>query len=50
VENLSTGPDTTNGSYSIHVGSHHDSERVEKSPSQVTWELGEVMLRVSEGE
>lgn len=32
MENLSTVPDTTNVSYSSNVGSHCDSEGLEKFP------------------
>lgn len=40
TENLSIVPDTTNVSYSTNVGSHHDSEDLEKFPESSRREAG----------
>lgn len=45
MENLSTVPDTTNVSYSTNVGSHYDSESLEKFPESSHRENERAIIR-----
>lgn len=50
MENLSIVPDTTNVSYSTNVGSHYDSEDLEKLPGLSHREAGrEIVQDAREG-